>query len=107
MMSDAVIPIRNALSSTLRTSPWECTTPFGVPVVPEVYMMKAGASGSTAAARASIAVRSTSAGSMAPQAMVPGAAVSVSTTWRSAGNPGSETGSADRGRRTTSRISAR
>ena len=57
------MPSRLAWSVTLRTSRWEWTTPFGFPVLPEVNMMSAGASGSNAAASAS----SRSAGTSSPR----------------------------------------
>src|SRR4030095_11890795 len=44
--------IRRLRSSTLAISSCVRTTPLGKPVVPEVYMMKAVAAGSTARARA-------------------------------------------------------
>ena len=49
----------------LRSTAWPCTAPLGRLVVPDVNMINAGASGSTAAARAASAVLSTA----APDAM--------------------------------------
>src|SRR3990170_3725314 len=51
MTSVSVMPMRLARSTTLRTIAWECITPLGKPVVPEVYMRNAVASGDTARAR--------------------------------------------------------
>ncbi len=51
IVSAGVIARRKARSTRFRTIRWQCIAPLGNPVVPEVYMMKAAASGSTAAAR--------------------------------------------------------
>ena len=59
IVSSGVMAMRTARSSRLRTIAWPCIAPFGNPVVPDVYMKKAVASGSTAAARERSAESST------------------------------------------------
>ncbi len=58
VMQRAASPDRTAPSAL----PWECTTPLGGPLLPEVNMMTSGSAGATAPAIASTTRRARSAG---------------------------------------------
>ena len=101
--------IRLLRSSTLSISACVRTTPLGKPVVPEVYMMKAVAAGSTARARAARSSAETLAAgpASAPQSTVPAWGEPPSRiTRRSIGKRGSRTSSPVAGSVTASRTRA-